>query len=67
MPGGGAKIADPQLENRLLEVEAHWEEGNLQVLAELLIMEAVMFGPNWCGSAADSLLSVRATVGSPGF
>ena len=50
---GGAKIADTHLENRLLEVIAECEEGNLQVLPELLMTEAVMFRPTWCGGAAD--------------
>ena len=53
MPGGGAKVADPELEKHLLKAVAECEEGNLQVLSELLIMEAVTFRPNWCGGAAD--------------
>ena len=60
MPGGGAKVADPELEKHLLQAVAECEEGNLQVLSELLIMEAVTFRPNWCGGAADPQFSVRA-------
>ena len=60
MPGGGAKVADPELEKHLLKAVAECEEGNLQVLSKLLIMEAVTFRPNWCGRAVDPQFSVCA-------
>ena len=36
------------------------DTANLQILSELLIIEAVMFRPNWCGGGADPLFHRRA-------
>ena len=60
MPGGGTKVADMQLENHLLRVMNECDTANLQILSELLIIEAVMFRPNWCGGGADPLFHRRA-------
>ena len=61
MPGGGSKVADVQLENHLLGVMRDCDTANLQILSDLLIIEGVMFRPNWCGGGADPLFSRRAT------
>ena len=54
----GYKVADMQLEKHLLSVMKQCDTANMQILSELLIIEAVMFRPNWCGGGADPLFNM---------
>ena len=63
MPGSSAKIVDPEAEKQLLTVVQECEEGNLQVLSELLIMEVPKFA--WLGNFRNEELCPYLSVKKP--
>ena len=67
MPGGGTKVADEELENHMVEVLSQCDRANMQVVYELLILEAVTFRPNWCGGVLTLYLQSEQPISSTDF